>query len=146
MLLSHSLAFWEQLVQHCFVHCLCRVVACVAHSQGHHEEENHLVPFEVQRQVEEEKDAAVVVRYRTVVAVQDTLFPDYSAVELQMDECNWTVAEVVVVEIVFEPVERMTQLKEAEEVEDNSIHFELPVPKLHIAVHIVFVDSLVAAA
>ena len=39
----------------------------------------------------------------------------------------------------------MKQWEEAEEVEDNSIHFELPVPKLHIAVHIVFVDSLVAA-
>ena len=102
--------------------------------------------FEVQRQVEEEKVAAVVVHCKTVVVVQDILFPDYFAVELQMDVCNWTVAEVVVVvEIVFEPVERMTQLEVAEEVEDNSIRFELPEPKLHIAVHIVFVDSLVAA-
>ena len=148
MLLYHSLAYWEQLLPHCFVHCFCLVVECVAHSQGHHEQESLLVASEVQKQVEEEKVAAVVMCYRTVVAVQDILSPDYVAVGLQMDACNWTVAEVVVVEIAAatEPVERMTQSEEAEEVEDNSIRFELLEPKLHIAVHIVFVDSLVVVA
>ena len=99
--------------------------------------------FEVQKQVDDERVA--VVHYKTVVVVQDILFPDYSAVELQMDACNWTVAEVVAA-ATFAPVERMTQLEEVEEAEDNSIRFELPEPKLHIAVHIVFVDYLVAVA